>query len=288
MLTEDAVDVVLPTFARPHTLPFAIRSVLAQSHTNLRLHVVGDGCDAESEALVRAVSDPRVSFRRFPKGRGFGYANRNVVLRESDAPYVAYMSDDDLWFPDHLEHGLRVLREGQLDLVAVRSVAVTPPDRLEPHFFAFDWQSAFATRFLRAWFTGAANCVHRRRVFDVLGYWNDRLFRFGDREFYNRVRRSRLASRYVDHVTLVRFYARHWDGRYRAGVAPPQAAYEPRVADPSWRESTRELSRRGPRGPAVRLRQWRDFARFGSQSGPKFLRFLWERELHPLPEAPSC
>lgn len=271
---------VLATHCRPHTVGFAIRSVLEQSHGALLLHVVGDGCDEATEQVVRAVVDPRVRFRRFPKARGFGYANRNVVLRETSAPFVAYMTDDDLWFPDHLERGLRELSEGPLDLVALRPVAVQYPDTLDPHFFAFDWASPFATRFLRSWFMGAVNCIHRRSVFDTLGYWNDQLFRFGDREFYNRVRLSGLPTRYVAHVTLVRFYARHWDSRYQTAVAPPQQRYLEKVRDPRWRGEVRVLATQLGRGPAVRLRQWRDFLSFAFHSGPKFVRFLWERACH--------
>ncbi len=268
---------VLATHSRPHTVAFAMRSVLEQSHGDLLLHVVGDGCDEATERVVRGVVDPRVRFRGFPKARGFGYANRNVVLRESSAPFVAYMTDDDLWFPDHLERGLRELSEGSLDLVALRSVAVQYPDSLDPHFFAFDWASVFATRFLRSWFMGAVNCVHRRSVFDELGYWNERLLRFGDREFYNRVRLSGLPTRYVDHITLLRFYARHWDGRYQGEPEPPQRRYLDKVRDPRWRAEVRVLALRRGRSLVVRQRQWRDFVSFACHSGPKFVRFLWER-----------
>lgn len=282
------VDVVLATYRRPHTLAYAIRSVLEQSHADLRLHVVGDGCDEASERLVRAVDDPRVAFRRFPKGRGFGYAHRNVVLRETRAPFVAYMTDDDLWFPDHLERGLKELEARSLDLVALRSVAVQFPDTLDPHFFAFDWAGPFATRFLRTWFMGAVNCVHRRAVFESVGYWNERLVRFGDREFYNRVRLSGLATRYVDHVSLVRFYARHWDARYEKVAAAPQARYLDKVRDPAWREAVRAMAARPEREAGVRLRQWRDFTTFAAHSGPKFARFLWDRAWSGTPEAGRC
>jgi glycosyltransferase involved in cell wall biosynthesis len=124
LAAADAVDVILPTFRRPHTIGYAIRSVLAQSHPRFTLHVVGDGCDDETELVVRGFDDPRVRFRRFPKGTGFGYAHRNVVLRESAAPFVAYMTDDDLWFPDHLEEGISRLGRRSLGLVAFRSIQV--------------------------------------------------------------------------------------------------------------------------------------------------------------------
>ncbi len=287
MSDDSAVDVILPTFCRPHTVAFAIQSVLEQSHANLRLHVVGDGCDLATETIVRGFADPRVSFRRFPKGRGYGYANRNAVLRETTAPFIAYMCDDDLWFPDHLERGLHVLRTQALDLVAVRSVAVQYPDLVDPYFFAFDWQSGFAQRFLRPWVTGGVNCIHRRSVFDTVGYWNDSLYRFGDREFYNRVRRS-LETRAVDDVTFLRFYARHWDHRYRPDEAPPRSHYAAKVRDRAFRDAVQEQAKPGPRSGDVRMRQWRDFMSFGFQSGPKFLRFLWERQMEPLAESGRC
>ncbi len=218
-----AVDVVLPTYRRPHTIGFAIASVLRQTHRSFTLHVVGDGCSAETEAVVRAFDDARVRFRRFPKAAGFGYVHRNVVLKESDAPYVAYMTDDDLWFPDH---------------------------------------------------------VHRRDVFRQVGYWNDRLFRFGDREFYNRVRTSAVPSRYLERVTVLRFYAQYWDGRYAPTGPPPQREYLETIQDPAWREAV-HAALGAHRDWGVRRRQAADFFAFALRSGPKFARFWYEKLRSP-------
>src|SRR5260221_6550144 len=80
----DAVDVVLPTYRRPHTIGFAIASVLRQTHRSFTLHVVGDGCSGETEAVVRAFDDARVRFRRLSKGAGVGYVHRNLVVNESE------------------------------------------------------------------------------------------------------------------------------------------------------------------------------------------------------------
>jgi len=277
-----AVDVILPTFRRPHTIAYAIRSVLAQTHRHLTLHVVGDGCGPDTEAVVAAIDDPRLRYRRFPKASGFGYVHRNVVLRESDAPCVAYMTDDDLWFPDHLERALGALAGENLGLVALRSIPVRFPGRLDPYFFAFDWGRGHRSAWLRNWFMGSVNCVHRRDVFARVGYWNDRLFRFGDREFYNRVRTSDVASRYLDRVTVLRFYAQHWDGRYGEVGEPPQRAWLARLQDPAWRESvTAALA--GRRGWPVRRQQAADFFAFAVRSGPKFARFWLQKRLSPDP-----
>jgi glycosyltransferase involved in cell wall biosynthesis len=277
-----AVDVILPTYRRPHTIGFAIRSVLGQSHPRFTLHVVGDGCDAQTEAVVRSFDDPRIRFRRFPKGTGFGYVHRNTVLKESSAPYIAYMTDDDLWFPDHLERGLARLQDGKLGLVAFRSIQVRYPDVLDPYFFAFDWRLGPPSVWLRNWFMGSVNCVHRREVFEQVGYWNDRLFRFGDREFYNRVRTSPVTSRYVDDVSVLRFYAQHWDPRYPRVAQPPQLEYLERLQDPAWRDAI-DRALQGSRGWTVRRRQAADFFAFAVRSGPKFARFWYQKLLSPAP-----
>jgi glycosyltransferase involved in cell wall biosynthesis len=270
------VDVILATFGRPRTVGASVESVLAQTESRLLLHVVCDGCDGETERRIRAKGDARVRFHRFPKARGFGYAVRNAVLRASDAPFVAYATDDDLWLPDHLERALARLEGQALDLVAFRAAAVYPPDTVDPHFFAFDWRLGPLSAFLRNWFMGAVTCVHRRALFGTVGYWDERLFRFGDRDFYNRARRNGRSA-FVDEVTVVRFYAQHWQHLYAGLPEPPQTRYLPLVADPAWRDDLRRRAASSERDLETRRRQAADFTRFAARSGPRFLRYLWER-----------
>jgi glycosyltransferase involved in cell wall biosynthesis len=274
------VDVILPTHRHGQTIGYSVESVLRQTHADLRLHIVGDGCTAEVEKSVGSIEDPRVHFYNLPKAKGYGYANRNHVLRRSAAPYVAYVTDDDLWFPDHLERALATLEQG-FDLVAFRSCSVQFPDRLEVHFFAFDWGRRLRRNALRNWFIGSPELVHRRSVLDAAGYWNDDLFRFGDREFYNRVRRSGARTTYVDCITVIRFYALHWDEQYGGLDAPPQRDYLVELGDPEWCRHVRKLADESRRAPRVRLQQWRDFLRFGATSGPKLARYWYQKVMAP-------
>jgi glycosyltransferase involved in cell wall biosynthesis len=283
---DDApVDIILPTHARPHTIGYSIEAILRQTHPHFALHIVGDGCDDATAAAVRAFADPRLHFHRLPKARGYGYANRNRVLAAGNAPLIAYATDDDLWFPDHLELALGALEREALELVALRPIHVDFPDALDAHFFAFDWRRlGAATDLLRNWFIGAPVIVHRRRVFERLGYWDERLARFGDREFFNRVRRA-LPTTYIDLPTVVRFYAQHWDHRYAALTEPPQRRYLAVVQDAAWRQRVRAAGAPGRRSPAVRVRQWRDFTRFALRSGPKLIRFWYEARIGGLRRA---
>jgi len=199
---------------------------------------------------------------------------------------IAYMTDDDLMFPDHLARGRAALDGGPAGLAAFRCAQVRFPDDLDPFFFAFDWNVPVAGRFLRHWFIGSANLVHRRDLFDRIGYWDASLVRFGDREFY---RRARLAgeARYVAETTLLRFFAGEWDARYAGLPEPPQKRYAERIRDPSWVRDLRAAVPGGRRSARVRLAQARDFLRFAARSGPRFVRFALRRPAPAMDTPPG-
>jgi glycosyltransferase involved in cell wall biosynthesis len=268
------IDVILPTHARPHTIRYSIAAVLRQTYPYLTLHVVGDGCDDETARIVRSIDDPRVVFHPFPKAPGYGYANRNTVLRSLRGDYVAYASDDDLWFPDRIEYSLAAIRRESLDLIATPSVHVRSSGEIDPHFFAFDWQLPVLTSFLHNWFLGATTIVHHRSVFDTVGYWNEDLARFGDRELQARWRKSSLVGAYHRHPTTVRFYAQDWHHLYAGLAEPPQARFLELLADPEWCRALRKEASPGRRSLGTRRRQWLDMLRFARKSGPKFVKFL--------------
>lgn len=105
--------VLVPTHEHDRTLPYAIRSALAQSQDDLEVLIVGDGpTQAVAEAAeALAHSDGRVRFFAFPKGERHGEAHRHEVLKRARGEVVAYLSDDDLWLPDHLSIMVRLAAE---------------------------------------------------------------------------------------------------------------------------------------------------------------------------------
>jgi glycosyltransferase involved in cell wall biosynthesis len=97
--------VLLPVLRPPYFLPNAIESVLAQTVSEFELCVIGDGAPPETIECARefARRDPRVKVFPFLKGQRQGEAHLHTVLEKASGNFVAYLEDDDLWFPNHLE-----------------------------------------------------------------------------------------------------------------------------------------------------------------------------------------
>ena len=99
--SEPLVSVIVPTFNRLDTLLGAVTSVLNQTYKNLEVIVVNDsGADAEN--LVTFLNrDGRVTYIKHGKNRGLAAA-RNTGIGAARGKYIAYLDDDDKFYPDHI------------------------------------------------------------------------------------------------------------------------------------------------------------------------------------------
>ncbi|HEV2637905.1 MAG TPA: glycosyltransferase family A protein [Actinocrinis sp.] len=97
------VSVVMPVYNSAATLGASIRSVLAQTHSDLELLITDDASDDNSMDLVRefAERDSRVLAESAPKG-GAARA-RNRAMERARGDYVAFLDSDDMWLPTKLE-----------------------------------------------------------------------------------------------------------------------------------------------------------------------------------------
>lgn len=97
------VDVVIPTHDHALLLPYSIRSVLAQTVTDLRVHVIGDGvADDTRDAVAELMrDDDRIRFHDLPKAGRTGEPHRHPIVSASDADIVTYLGDDDVMLRDH-------------------------------------------------------------------------------------------------------------------------------------------------------------------------------------------
>ena len=97
--------VIIPTYDHGPTLRPALASALAQSVADIEVFVIGDGVPEVTREIMSAFarSDERVRFFDHPKGPRNGELYRHEALKEARGEIVCYLSDDDLWFPEHVE-----------------------------------------------------------------------------------------------------------------------------------------------------------------------------------------
>ena len=103
--------VLIPTHDHGPTLRHSVASALAQSVSDIEIFIVGDGLPDEARDVARLVArlDPRIRLFEHPKAPRHGETLRHAALREATGQVVCYLSDDDLWMPNHVETMLALL-----------------------------------------------------------------------------------------------------------------------------------------------------------------------------------
>lgn len=107
---EPLVSVIVPTFNRPDRLQEAVKSILAQSMQDFEILVVND-CGQDVSNIERLDPKQRIRYISHSKNKGLAGA-RNTGLRAAKGKYIAYLDDDDLFYPDHLETLTSLLESG--------------------------------------------------------------------------------------------------------------------------------------------------------------------------------
>ncbi len=96
------VSVVIPTRGRPELAERAVRSVLAQGFEDFEIVVVIDGPDRETGDALRRFGDERLHVVHLGENVG-GSEARNIGVRFARGEWIAFLDDDDEWYPDKLE-----------------------------------------------------------------------------------------------------------------------------------------------------------------------------------------
>jgi glycosyltransferase involved in cell wall biosynthesis len=180
-------SILLPTHDRSNLLRLAISSVLPQTDGDFELLIVGDGCTDNSADVVASFDDTRIRWFDQPKAPNFGYANRNIALKEATGEYVAFVADDDLVFPDHLALLAANLESSGAEWVYSRPLWVTIDGLVVP-FASNLLNSDELNVFLAVGNHIPATCVmYRRSCLDKYGYWPEEFPRAADWRYWIRI-----------------------------------------------------------------------------------------------------
>ena len=99
--TEPVITVVIPTRDRLDLVQRAIGCALSQTFTAIEVIVVIDGPNEAVLRALRQIDDPRMRTFPLPENVGTGRA-RNAGVNEARGEWIAFLDDDDEWFPEKL------------------------------------------------------------------------------------------------------------------------------------------------------------------------------------------
>lgn len=96
------VSVIVPTYNRPQQIVETIDSIIEQTYKNIEIIVVNDaGPDIES--VISQFKDRcNIEYLRHTENRGLA-ATRNTGIQAANGKYIAYLDDDDIYYPEHIE-----------------------------------------------------------------------------------------------------------------------------------------------------------------------------------------
>lgn len=122
---EPLVSVIVPTCNRPALLADALASLAGQSYPRWEAVVVNDG--GEDPDVPASVASKTTYLKL--DARGGAARARNVALRAAGGAVVAFLDDDDLYLPQHLEKLVAGLQASGAAFAYTKSVPVE--ERLE-------------------------------------------------------------------------------------------------------------------------------------------------------------
>ena len=113
---DQKISVIIPTADRPESLPYALASLRAQNAKDIQVVVVNDGGADVSGVLAPFRDDLGVELVTYPENLGPSAA-RNAGLDAADGDFVMFLDDDDVILPGHFDAVLKVINDGEADVV---------------------------------------------------------------------------------------------------------------------------------------------------------------------------
>ena len=151
-----SIAIVIPTFNHANFLRAALDSICAQTFTNWEAIVINNFSEDGTIDLVESFGDSRIRLVNFAN-HGIIAAARNRGLSLTQAPFVAFLDSDDLWYPEKLIYCLNKLMQGY-DMVCHAEVWVESGGRRRVVKYGPEERAAYESLLLEG------NCISTSAV----------------------------------------------------------------------------------------------------------------------------
>lgn len=193
LLKEDSrplVSVIIPTYNRPTMLAESVSSVLHQTYDNCEIIVINDSGVNVENVLIPLNTKRNISYTRHNKNRGLAAA-RNTGINISKGEYIAYLDDDDIFLPHHVETLVAFMENGSHKIAysdAYRAFQDRQGDnyiisnRDIPYSFDFNYDRILIENYI------PVLCViHKKECLQKSGLFDENLWRLEDWDLWIRM-----------------------------------------------------------------------------------------------------
>jgi glycosyltransferase involved in cell wall biosynthesis len=197
-LREDklTVSVIMRTYNRVAEIRDSIQSVLNQSYQDFELVIVNDGGTDDVKEVVDSFHSGKIKYHKHARNQGIGGALNEGILR-AEGKYIAYLDDDDVYYPDHLGALLDVFdKRPNCDVVYSNAwwcfgkikgdtFVAESKKLLDRRPSRFDRDLLFSNNYI-----STLNLLHRKSCFRGSGLFNEDLEKCEDWEMWLRFARK--------------------------------------------------------------------------------------------------
>lgn len=201
---------VVATYNRSNVLRLTLEALRRQTVEDWEAWVVGDACTDDTADVVADLGDSRIRFLNLEENYGEQSHVNNVGFEKSRGAFIAYLNQDDLWFPDHLEIALACQQAGEADLVFAADLIAGQRTReeLERGEWFFHVDAAPGGDWYRPWVhSPASTWLVRRELIAEQGGWRPAVECWGvpSQDFLFRAWRSGAKLRFSRRMTVLTF-----------------------------------------------------------------------------------
>ena len=188
------VSIIIPTYKRKDVLPMAIKSALSQTYSNLEILVVDDDPECSAQEMVADFKNPRLVYLKNDRVKG-GNGARNTGIVYAQGEYVAFLDDDDEWYPEKLSKVIMLLETLAPDWAAAYSGFDLVHGNGKKSVIDPVAGSVKVKYMMKRFNIGASSTlVFNKATLIAIGMWNERLKRNQDVELLIRyLREHKLA-----------------------------------------------------------------------------------------------
>ena len=154
-MDRELVSVLMVNYNRGTTIGESIKSVLAQTYTDLELIIVDDGSTDDSCSVIESIKDPRIKLYRLEQNEHISHAT-NYGFQKVTGAYLARIDRDDIWYPQKLEKQITFLKNNPEYKICFAWI-----DLIDEYGYSINEQQKELLGVFETTFQGQSDCLHR-------------------------------------------------------------------------------------------------------------------------------